>query len=201
MKSTVDYYNKTAQSWADSGYGHAGDADAAPMLAFAQTFPSGSRFLDLCCGCGYDTARLASLGYDAVGIDFSEESIRIARERNPSLTFYVDNMLNDYTYIGKVDAIFVIAGLIHLETPQLRLAFQRMRDVLTEDGALFLTVRDGTGKLENRSLQTIDGETYDRNFIAHTLPELTESAAPLFAFSHESGEPNGVWRSYVFRCV
>ena len=40
------------------------------------------------------------------------KSLLIAREKNPSITFYNDNLLNDYSYIGKVDAIVRIAGLV-----------------------------------------------------------------------------------------
>ena len=60
-----------------------------------------SRFLDLCCGAGYNSKHIQNSGYEVVGLDFSEESLVIAREKNPSITFYNDNLLNDYSYIGK----------------------------------------------------------------------------------------------------
>ena len=53
----------------------------------------------------------------------------------------------------------------------------RMRLVLSENGRLFISIREGVGKIPERSLATIDGEEYDRNFIAHTLDELIEAAA------------------------
>ena len=146
MKGTADFYNKTALDWAASGY--SGESLIPALLDFAKQFPAGSRFLDLCCGCGYDSQRIHNLGYEVVGIDFSEESIQIARERNPDITFYVDNILNDYSYIGKVDAIFVIAGLVHIETAMLRDAFLRMHNVMADSGRLFITIREGHGKLE-----------------------------------------------------
>lgn len=59
--------------------------------------------MDLCCGAGYESRRIADLGYEAVGIDFSEESIKIARQKNPSISFYQEDMLCDYSYIGKVE--------------------------------------------------------------------------------------------------
>ena len=98
MKNTADFYNTTALDWAKSGYSD--EAEIPALLDFAKQYPSGSRFLDLCCGCGYDSARIHALGYEVVGIDFSEESLKIAKERNPDILFYSENLLNDYSYIG-----------------------------------------------------------------------------------------------------
>ena len=134
-----------------------------------------------------------------VGIDFSEESLLIAREKNPAITFYNDNLLNDYSYIGKVDAIVIIAGLVHIENSDLRTAFLRMHSVLNDNGRIFMSVREGVGKIPERSLTTIDGEEYDRNFIAHTLDELTEASKGLFSFSEEMGVDGTVWHNYVFK--
>ena len=197
MKGTADFYNKTALEWAASGYS---DESLIPaLLDFARQFPAGSRFLDLCGGCGYDSQRVHDLGYEVVGIDFSEDSIRIARERNADIPFYVDNILNDYSYVGTVDAIFVIAGLVHIETERLREAFFRMHRVLADDGRLFITIREGNGKQIERSLATIDGEEYDRNFIAHTKEEMIQSAKGLFCYVDEVGWDGTVWHNYIFQ--
>lgn len=198
-KNTIDFYNATALDWAKSGY--SGVSEIPELLDFARQYPSGSRFLDLCCGCGYDSARIHSLGYEVVGIDFSNESLKIAKERNPDILFYNDNLLNDYSYIGKVDAIVVIAGLVHIETNQLRQAFSRMHDVVQKNGGLFITVREGKGKLLERSLTVIDGEEYDRNFIAHTLDELVDAASGLFNFLQEAGNDGAGWHNYIFQSV
>lgn len=197
MKNTVDFYNVTAHDWAKSGYS---DEYANPALIdFVRQYPSGSRFLDLCCGCGYDCARIHALGHEVVGIDFSEESLKIAKKRNPDIMFYSDNLLNDYSYIGKVDAIFTIAGLVHIETDQLRQAFSRMHDVVQKSGGLFITIREGQGKLLNRSLMIVNGKEYDRNFIAHTLDELKDAASGLFNFVREVGHDGTVWHNYIFQ--
>ncbi|MCH5286377.1 MAG: class I SAM-dependent methyltransferase [Christensenellaceae bacterium] len=197
MKGTAAFYDATAHEWAASGYSDEGEVHA--LLAFARQYPAGSRFLDLCCGCGCDSARIHALGYDVVGIDFSEESLRIAREKNPDVTFYQDNLLNDYSYIGQVDAAYVIAGLVHIETAQLRQAFVRIRSVLKAGGGLFVMIREGHGKMLDRSIKVVNGETYDRNFIGHTLEELIETSLGLFTFVKEveCGDPG--WHNYIFQ--
>jgi len=197
MKSTVDFYDKTAADWAAKGYGT--EPEIPCMFDFARQFPTGSRFLDLCCGCGYETRRLYDLGYQVSGLDFSAGSLAIAKAKNPDIAFYLGNMLEDYSFVGSMDAIFCIAGLVHVENDQLPLAFKRMSDVVKAGGGLFLTIREGNGKLPERSLVTIDDEDYDRNFIAHTLAELTDAASGLFSFVEEVGWDGSPWHNYIFR--
>ena len=198
MKGTKDFYDRTAPDWAARGYAN----DDIPCLAdFARRYAPGSRILDLCCGCGYDAHRLHALGYDVTGVDFSEESLKIAREKNPDLTFYNDDILNDYSYVGKVDAVIVIAGLVHIEADKLPLAFSRVRAVVRNGGGLFVTVREGEGRMEERSVAVIDGETYDRNFIGHTLEELKAAAQGLFRFEREIGWDGTDWHNYIFTAI
>ena len=197
MKGTMDFYDKTAPEWAERGY--EAEPEIPALLDFAKQFPRGSRFLDVCCGCGCESWRIHSLGYEAIGLDFSAQSLKIARERNPELIFYQENKLNDYSYIGLVDAVICIAGLVHIEEKDLSLAFSRMHRVLKEDGKLFLTVREGHGRIEKRSVQVIDGETYDRNFIGHSLDDLTAAASTLFRFEQEVGDDGTGWHNYIFK--
>lgn len=199
MKGTVDFYNRTACNWAESGY--TTESEMPALLNFAKKFKAGCRFLDLCCGCGYDSARIHALGYEVIGIDFSEESLKIAREKNPDIVFYNDNMLNDYSYIGTVDAIFVIAGLVHIESNELKQAFSHMRNVMNENGYVFLTIWEGKGRISNRSVTVIDGDEYDRNFIGHTLDELMDASDGLFSYVEEVAYDGSKWHNYIFKCI
>lgn len=198
MYGTVEYYDKTAAQWAEQGY--AGDSELECLPDFLNMLPRGARVLDLCCGAGYETKRIADLGYEAVGIDLSGESIKIARQKNPTISFYQEDMLNDYSYVGAADGIIVIAGLVHIETTKLPLAFRRMREALKRDGMLLVSVREGVGKIDDRSLCEIDGEQYDRNFIAHTLEELKRATEGLFVYQREmNSDMPAVWKYYVFK--
>ncbi len=197
-KGIPDYYNKTASQWADTFY--ASDEGLPTLTDFMSRLPRGSRVLDLCCGTGYDSMRLAQMGASVVGLDLSEASIAIARERNPDIPFYVGDMLEDYRYIGPVDAIICNAGLVHLPTEKLRTAFTRMHEVMKPGGSLLLVIRDGTGRIDRLSDVVVDGEAYDRAFYAHNLAELEEHAEGLFAFDRTIEEPEtSIWVNYVFK--
>lgn len=144
------------------------------------------RILDLCCGAGYESMRMANLGARVVDIDLSENSIAIARARNPQQEFHVDGVV-------------CIAGLVHLPVEQLRPAFDRMSAVLKPNSRALFTVREGVSRQEARSVVEIDGECYDRAFYAHTLDELQQASAGRLVFEREieDAEPS-LWRNYVF---
>lgn len=196
---TMEYYDKSAAEWAENGY--AEDAELECLKDFLNMLPQGARVLDLCCGAGYESQRIAGYGYEVVGIDFSGNSLAIARQKNPDIAFYQEDMLCDYSYIGAVDAIVVIAGLVHIEREKLPLAFAQMRKVLKKEGRLLISVREGIGKIEDRSLCEIEGVQYDRNFIAHTLEELQEAAEGMFSYQCEMRSDMSVWKNYVFGAV
>lgn len=197
-KNTKEFYNKTAGEWADKGYQ---DESLLPYLAyFMKQLPEHPRVLDLCCGTGCETMKLQLLGAEAAGIDFSETSIEIARQHNGNIPFFVDNMLNDYSYAGCFDGAVVIAGFVHLPNQDLRTAFGGLHRVLREKGMLLVSVKDGTGKSDKQSFTTIDGENYDRDFYFHTLEELKLSAEGMFEYIEEV-LPDGEspWKKYLFQ--
>ena len=144
---------------------------------------------------------MADAGHEVVGIDFSEESLKIARQKNPDITFYREDILCDYSYIGVVKGIIVIAGLVHIETIKLPLAFEQMGKVLKKDGKLLISVREGVGRMTDKSLCEIEGEQYDRNFIAHTLEELKIAADGLFSYQCELKSDICGWKNYVFNRI
>ncbi|WP_072829019.1 methyltransferase domain-containing protein [Clostridium collagenovorans] len=141
------------------------------LKEFINYLPQNPHVLDLCCGSGYESMRIKKLGATVIGLDFSEESIRIVKERNSDVEFVIEDMLKDYSYLGKFDVCAVIAELVHLPNEKLSTAFDQLYKVLNDDGFLFIAVRDGLGKSEKSSYTTIEGENYDREFYLHTLEE------------------------------
>ncbi|BBF42500.1 methyltransferase [Lachnospiraceae bacterium KM106-2] len=199
MKDTKDYYDKMAADWAKRGY--AADAALACLDEFCKRLPQNGRVLDLCCGAGYESMRIKEKGFQVVGIDYSEESLKIARKRNPGINFYQDNLLHNYSYIGSVDGILCIAGLVHIESRDLKQAFHSMYSVLNKDGIVLVSICEGSGKIHDRSICMIDGEEYDRNFIAHNLEELKDAIAGLFCYITELESDMESWHYYLFRKI
>lgn len=198
MLGCKEFYDKTAARWAERGYPD--EAEPKCMDEFCALLPAGGRVLDLCCGTGYESFRLRRRGFSPVGLDFSGESLAIARERNPDVPFFQGNMLESYSaQAGPVDGVICIAGLVHVETPDLPLAFRRIAEVLKPGGYLLASVRYGTGRMADRSVAEIGGETYDRNFIAHNEEELRSAMGSGFTLLRELPSDLKIWAYYLFQ--
>lgn len=87
MDDTKLFYDLTAKETADQWYGI--DLLKPSIDDFVSLVPPNPRVLDLGCGPGHETMRLASTGAKVVGIDYSEKCIQIARERCPQCRFEV----------------------------------------------------------------------------------------------------------------
>jgi len=198
MKNTKDFYDKTAMEWADKWYK---DETLLPYLTdFISYLPQNPRILDLCCGTGYESMRMQRLGAEVTGLDFSEESIQIAKERNPNIRFVVEDILNDYSYLGKFDGCAVVAGLVHLPNEKLKKAFEMISNVLYDSGFLFVVVKDGTGKNSESSYKQIEGEDYDRDFYLHSLEELKLYSLGKFEFVKAiMPDDESSWKYYIFK--
>jgi len=88
---------------------------AAGVLELLDAKP-GERILDLGCGTGHLTARIAEAGAYVVGIDRSPEMIRQAVEKYPSLRFEVMDA-REIALDGNFDAVFSNATLHWIKEP------------------------------------------------------------------------------------
>ena len=76
--------------------------------------------LELGCGTGSMTRRLAAMGYDMIGIDYSEEMLAIARERDGSDSgiLYLCQDMREFELYGTVAAVFSVCGTMNYITSE-----------------------------------------------------------------------------------
>ncbi len=91
----------------------------------------GERILDLGCGTGHLTARIAESGATVVGLDHSAEMLELARAAFPQLEF-VQGDARDCTFAEPFDAVFSNAVLHWVRPPEA--VVRRVRDVLRPGG-------------------------------------------------------------------
>ena len=193
MKTLIDYYDDFAEKWADKWYE---DESLLPYLRqFVEFLPKNAKVLDLCCGAGYESMRLNKLGVNVVGADLSEKSIKLAKQRNPEIEFYVKDMLKSYADLGMFDGIACIAGLVHLSEDKLELAFKNMYEVLKDNSYLFIVVRNGDQI--TKSVE-VEGQEYAREFYCYTLDKIKQHSDKYFDFVKEL-QPDGDWRYYILK--
>ena len=89
---------------------------AAGVLELLDPKP-GERILDLGCGTGHLTSKIAEAGATVVGVDRSEEMIRQAREAYPSLPFKLMDAC-ELDLNGPFDAVFSNATLHWIKEPE-----------------------------------------------------------------------------------
>jgi len=79
------------------------------------------RILDLGCGTGHLTAKIAEAGAQVVGVDRSPEMIRQALEKYPALRFEVMDA-RELSLGGEFDAVFSNATLHWIKEPERAIA-------------------------------------------------------------------------------
>jgi len=140
LEQTKGFYNEIASDFSDTrGHWWRGFGD------FVRYVKPGDKVLDIGCGNG----RMAEIFVDSkieyLGIDNSEELIKIARERfkdKPWVKFEVGDVLEVKSRKSKVesfDLVLLIAVLHHLPSKQLRRrALNNIHDILQPGGRLVM---------------------------------------------------------------
>lgn len=101
------------------------------------------RILDIGCGTGYLTDRIAASGADVVGLDASEEMIQEARE-NYSRCEFVHADARTFSFEKQFDAVFSNAALHWI--PDQDAALESIADALRSDGR-FVAELGGAGNV------------------------------------------------------
>jgi ubiquinone/menaquinone biosynthesis C-methylase UbiE len=103
----------------------------------AETGPigPGKKILDIGCGPGVFTERYAQAGADIIGIDFSEQMIRIAKDQFPKIEFRVADAEQLPFENDTFDLVVGVYVVHHLARP--RVVFESMVRIVFRRGLLF----------------------------------------------------------------
>ena len=101
--------------------------------------------LDLACGTGNISSRLANLGYEMIGVDLSEDMLEEAMEKNAQLlpgkkpVLYLNQDMRDFELYGTVDCVLCLCDSINYITDENELlhVFKLVNNYL-EPGGLFI---------------------------------------------------------------
>ena len=126
------FYDLTAIRTADEWYQN--DTLLPTIKDFVSLLPKNPKILDLGCGPGHESRRLASTGADVTGVDYSSECIRVAKERCPECKFEVMDFRDLDDSLGHFDGVFASGSLIHLNSDELPDAINRIMGILEDNG-------------------------------------------------------------------
>jgi SAM-dependent methyltransferase len=144
-------------------------------LSFYLSLEKGSKILDLACGKGRHSLYLNELGFEVIGLDLSENSIKIAKENeNETLKFGVHDMRKPF--VGEYDAVLnLFTSFGYFESDEEHLAtLENIKNNVNEHGLAvldYLNIEYLTQNLVPYETKEIDGISFkierkiENNFI------------------------------------
>jgi 2-polyprenyl-3-methyl-5-hydroxy-6-metoxy-1,4-benzoquinol methylase len=117
--------------------------------------PGGRRLLDVGCGNGALTAKLAAAGFEVTGVDFEPHGIEHARAAHPGIEFLWHDVSNPLpaAMLGRFDVVTSAEMIEHLFLP--RDLFARAREALGGRGELLVTTPNH-GYTKNLAMALLD---------------------------------------------
>ena len=135
--------------------------------------------LDIGCGLGFGCEYLPSSRYQYVGIDYSPETVTLARQRYPQASFESMSVPPLQFPAGSFQNILCLELIEHLPMEQAPILLGECRRILKEGGILFLT----TPNSKNRGKSMPAGHVYEYN-----IPEIRNMFLQSgFSILHQGG--------------
>ncbi len=139
-QQTVDTYNRSAKELAEyfRGIGpRVKYIDAALELAGN---PDGPRVVEIGCGDGRDAKDIVGKVDWYLGVDISEELIKLAREHVPKGNFEVADAVT-FEYPKDLDVVFAFASLLHLDKDEVRTVLGKVNEALRPGGIFYISTK------------------------------------------------------------
>lgn len=130
------------------------------------TASAGSRVLDLGCGNGTLTRKLADSGFDVCGIDASPTLVKLAKETYPELCFEEGDATN-FHLEEKVNVIFSNAVFHWIDREKQPSLIRCLADALVENGEL---VCEFGGYGNNAKIHDALQKEFARNGLSYQMP-------------------------------
>lgn len=123
--------------------------------------------VDLACGTGEMTWRLAQSGYDMTGVDISEEMLQIAYQKCTSGVLLLHQDMRELDLYGKADAMVCVCdGMNYIcEIEELKKVFQKVFLFLEEKGVFIFDFKTEFFYNEILGNRTISENREDASFI------------------------------------
>lgn len=164
-------YNKSAKELAEyfRGIGaRTGDIERALKLAGN---PQHARVVEIGCGDGRDAKEIVRKVGWYLGIDISEELIKLARQHVPGAHFEIAD-LESFNFPGKLDVIFAFASLLHSNENEVKGVLQRAKEALNPGGVIYISL-----KYRAQYVSEVKEDKFGKRLFYFYNPEIIEELA------------------------
>ncbi|HWS48990.1 MAG TPA: class I SAM-dependent methyltransferase [Candidatus Methanoperedens sp.] len=176
-KQTLEWYEKNASQYSEKSKSNS-TIDRNQLDDFVSYIKPGERILDAGCGSGRDTSILSDLGFNAIGVDVSENLLEEAKKSYPRVDFRKGDILNLDFEDNFFGGVWAHASIVHFETDkQVFTALSELIRVLEVGGILHLLVRAKTKEKTEIRSDSISGGfgRFYRNFDREELEKYFKS--------------------------
>jgi SAM-dependent methyltransferase len=195
---TLQFYDALAASYYE--YWRDNQLNLPLLESLIARLPHSPSVLDIGCGPGCESKRLANLGARVVGVDLSTKALAIARRHAPEVTFLeMDVRRLDFPH-GSFDAVFDAAVLFHFSDAEQGQILASVRQVLKDHGLLLSIYL--TGDYCGMQERTVDGSVYRRYVNRKSIEAWTDAVRSAgFRLEAPTQAVDDVFQSALFSAV
>ena len=170
---TIDAYNKAAAAYAKK-FNEIGSRANDVTRGFSYFKRENPKVLELGCGNGRDAKEILKFTNNYLGIDASEEMIKLAKEYLPNAKFLVADA-EEFDYPQNLDIIFAFASLLHFNRDSIKKILEKAHAAFNAEGIFYISV-----KKDNYHEKIKNDEFGSRTFYFYTEQDFRELAAGKF---------------------
>ncbi len=176
-----EYYHNGLKS-EDKNFWHK-YIDKPSMTSFLKKEVKGKSVLDLGCGSGIYTKKLASFGAKIVGSDLSSGLIEIARRENPSIKFYIEDAKK--TQFKKSSFDVVSSSLMIHYFKELPPLFKEVNRILKKNGLFVFSMHHPVMEVSSKlKIKGIKGSLLKPYFHNNKYEVVLHDKIKLIAYHH-----------------
>ncbi len=198
-QSTIDSYNQNAATFAKSRDEEKVWQEEKQKL---KAYQNKGKVLDIGSGSGRDAKDLMQLGYEYIGVDYSDGLLKEARKNNPGVLFFKQSVYELDFPPNSFDLFWACAVLLHMPKDKIDIALRSIERVMKKGAIGCITLKKGEGEKFVEGDHT--GIGYKRFFSFYQEEEfrkiLTRNNFELLE-SYETDHSNKKWLVFFVKVI
>src|SRR5574341_117001 len=199
-REVMDCYNRTAKEYAEqflNEFDHK-PFDRDLLNRFNATLPNGCLIYDFGCGSGQTTKYIHDKNkHKIIGLDFSENAIRLAKQNFGEIEFVVDDMLHSQMASSSADGIVAFYAVVHFTYIEIAQVLKEWQRLLKPNAICLFSFHVGEENIEVTDFLGVSGANATWHFLdVDRVLEISEQVGfrveeaviryPYKSFEHES---------------